>query len=161
MLCRMIAASQMQFLNTWNWTNVTDEVIFHLLLINVDSHMWFVTNVLNSKVLDKVSCLALCIQSCKVLYFDISSTREDILSSLWVAREGDHSNEVRRKACFTKLLLYFWFTLPFSLQFSRVQKESLCVLFFLNVFNLNLSTLAGSELQFLSFQTKESAGSST
>ena len=59
MLCRMIAASQMQFLNTWNWTNVTDEVIFHLLLINVNSHMWFVTNVLNSKVLDKVSCLAL------------------------------------------------------------------------------------------------------
>ena len=35
------------------------------------------------------------------------------------------------------------------------------VYFFFNVFFLNLSILAGSELQFLSFQTKESADSST
>ena len=45
-----IAAIQMQFLSTW--TNVTDEVIFHLILINVNSHMWLVTNIMNSKVLD-------------------------------------------------------------------------------------------------------------
>ena len=44
--------------------------------------MWLLTNVMNSKVLDKDFCLALCIQSCKVLYFDISSTRKDILQLL-------------------------------------------------------------------------------
>ena len=44
--------------------------------------MWLVTIIMNSKVLDKVPCLALCIQSCKVLYFDISSSRKGILQLL-------------------------------------------------------------------------------